>query len=288
MLLVESQIEVLSSFSNPFFKASSRPEAPQIQVSRRQLRSYDVDAQSRLSLPALLRHLHDTAQDHASGHGFGFSQLQPFGLAWALVGLKLDWIAAQPLLRESPMIECSTRVSRFSGPVVYRHYEAASSAGIFVSGMSMWALIDLNTRTTATPPPELKAKLEDLQTGHLPFQLSRLKSHPDLDSQYQRMVQAHDCDFNGHLNNVMAVTWMLDGLMLAQKPQSDQEHLSHNASWVDFSQITSLHLTYIREALWGQNLHLHFDRINGSKGSPIRSELRQEDGSPCVLMDVYA
>lgn len=203
--------------------------------------SYDVDPSSNLTLPALLRSLHDVAQQHAGSVGFGYRDLLPRDLAWALVTIELS-IKTRP--KGENEMQLATSVAKFGGPLVYRDYVGKTDDVRFVVGQSLWALIDLNTRRTTPLPKDLKAKLTEIQT---PLQdviprVRRFGSKEALPIVDHRVVRAHDCDFNGHLNNVVTARWMLDAAY---------EHSSRLSS-----ELTSLKLSYHQEALLGEKLHV--------------------------------
>jgi len=117
------------------------------------VKSYDVGSDHRLTLPALLRALHETAQQHAAGHGFGYSDLCKTGHAWALAALELE-LGVLPKGHSNYTV--STSVAKHGGPVVYRDYLAETDGGAFASGQTMWALINLDTRRADRPSDGLR------------------------------------------------------------------------------------------------------------------------------------
>lgn len=203
--------------------------------------SYDVGSNCKLTLPALLRSLHDVAQQHAGSVGFGYQELLPRKLAWALVTIELS---LKPRPKGEEEMRLATTVAKFGGPLVYRDYLGESNGEVFVVGQSLWALIDLNTRRTTPLPADLKAKLAEIQTL-LQTEIARVRrfgSKQPLRIIDHKRVRAHDCDFNGHLNNVVTARWMLDAAY----------ELSPTLS----SEISSLKLSYHQEALLGQELSI--------------------------------
>jgi len=128
--------------------------------------SYDVGPNSKLTLPALLRSLHDGAQQHAGSVGFGYRDLLPRRFAWALVTIELS-LKPRPSGEEDMTL--STAVAKAGGPLVYRDYLGEVGGKAFVVGQSLWALIDLTTRRTTPLPADLKLKLAEIQH---PLQLS--------------------------------------------------------------------------------------------------------------------
>ena len=198
------------------------------------VRSYDVGHDQRLTLPSLLRELHDAAQDHAAEHGFGYRDLFSRKLAWALVALDLR-LHARPT--GGSTYEIATSVAKHVGPVVYRDYLAGPAGAPFAVGQSMWVLIDLDKRRSAAPPDELRAALAHLRAplqSVVPRVQRLLPREPTRDAvSHAHRVGYHDCDFNGHLNNVVAARWLLDA---AQRFQLDR-----------LGQLARLRITYHHE-----------------------------------------
>lgn len=243
---------------------------------RRPVGAYGVGPGHRLTVPGLLRQLHDTAQAHAASCGFGYRDLFAEGLAWALVCLDLGFRESAPVGEATLLVE--TAVNRSAGPIVLRDYRVTSSEcdRVLTSGQSMWVLIDLDTRCSRKPSPTLRGVLSDIATTELnDRRASRLR--PDQRAALTarvRHVGLHDCDFNGHLNNVTAAQWMLDDLYdyfhangaLDSRPQPMTRGLAPKR----------LRLSYHREALFGQ-------RIRGSvsvRGDTFYTELRNEASEP--------
>jgi len=207
--------------------------------------SYDVGPNSRLTIPALLRSLHDVAQQHAGSVGFGYRDLLSRNLAWALVTIELS-------LKPSPIGEddmvLATSVAKSRGPLVYRDYLGEVAGSAFVIGQSLWALIDLKTRRTTPLPADLKLKLAAIQQP-IQIQIDQVKRFggkialPIVD---QRKVRPHDCDFNGHLNNVVTARWMLDAAYGKHPSLSET--------------LTSLKLSYHQEALVNEKLSIGFNQ----------------------------
>jgi len=218
--------------------------------------SYDVGPDSKLTMPALLRSLHDVAQQHAGSVGFGYQDLLPRRLAWALVTIELS---LKPRPKGEQEMTLATAVAKAGGPLVYRDYKGVVGESLFVLGQSLWALIDLNTRHTTPLPADLKLKLAEIQ---LPLQteierVRRFGSKLPLAILEKRKVRAHDCDFNGHLNNVVTARWMLDA--------------AYEHSPLLAKALTSLKLSYHQEALLNEQLTIGLESQDRLLSVELRS-----------------
>lgn len=246
--------------------------------------SYDVGPDHRLTIPGLLRHLHDVAQSHASHYGFGYHGLLPEGRSWALASMELHFVGSLPFGEAD--LNIATSVSRAAGAVVFRDYAASANDEVIVYGQSMWALIDLETRLTASPSDSLRAcmreiahRLDDMPT------LKRLPASAPLPRVDKRRVRLHDCDFNGHLNNTVSVQWMLDALTLGGTHEF-QDHA------LQASRLSAklLRVTYHQEATLGQSLHVGLARRDSSAFNPLGQntflELRTEKDELIVNAEI--
>ena len=194
------------------------------------VRSYEVGPDHRLTVPALLAALHDLGQQHAAVHGYGYETLRLQRRAWALVSM--DLVMTAPLPRGEATYTTATAVAGRKGPLVYRDYqlhsgvvEAAQLAASrsVVSGRSAWVFLDLERRRAARLSSALQAVLDRTQqplqhaiTHPARLDWSQLSGEQrDEQSFQQHRVGLHDCDFNGHLNNVVAARWLLDSIARA-------------------------------------------------------------------------
>lgn len=212
--------------------------------------SYDVGPDHRATVAAVLRYLHDGAQAHAADEGFGYRELNTWGQAWALVAIDLA-IDERPAGGSD--LETFTTVSRAGGPLVWRDYAARAGGLTVAEGQSLWALIDLGTRSTARTPPELRAALNRIAA---PLQrrverVARVPARPTEHDHLGRVALTHDCDFNGHLNNVVAAAWILDAAY-------DVRSLATAVSRGTVPVARRLWLSYHHEVLRGEEVQVRF------------------------------
>ena len=249
-------------------------EAP-VFARRHHVSSYDVGPDHRLTAPGLLRLLHETAQAHATAYAFGYRDLAAARKAWALVCIDLALPAVMPLGETDFTVETAVRRSR--GPVVFRDYRASAGGVVFARGQSMWTVIDLDTRRATLPSPALRAKLDELATDDLAaVDTNRHRTGDPLPTHDRRTVHHHDCDFNGHLNNVGAAQWLLDA--------------AYETSAVDASpssrSLARLHVSYHTEALSAERLTVGTSPIGDPTSGRTAVELRGEDGRPVASGEV--
>jgi medium-chain acyl-[acyl-carrier-protein] hydrolase len=210
-------------------------------------------------LPALLKVMHDTAQEHASAAGFGYLDLLPLDLSWALASMEVEVCGVLP--KGGEKIEVSTGINRHIGPIVFRDYLVHTGGVELATAQAMWVLIDVNSRKTARPAGGLR---EVLATIEAPLQNSigrvkRLSPQKTDETIHSRKVHYHDLDFNAHLNNAIAVEWILDAAFEQVRRGGNQ-----------LPRVRRLQLSYHHEALLGEEL----DCGIVEQDAPLRMELR--------------
>ena len=273
-------------------------------VETRQVRSVDIGPDHRLTIPALLRQLHDVAQAHASVHDYGYRGLARERRAWALVGLDLAFPLPAPAGETA--VTLATTVSRAAGPVVYRDYFATDERGCVARGQSMWALIDLDTRQAATPSPPLRSCLRGIARPDPTIPTYRRLPAPAPRAVVDhREVRLHDCDFNGHLNNVTTVQWLLDALERHLRSSGNRStHAGEGTLPHCLASLSAkrLRVGYHAEALLGQRLALGLEALVpnadgrlvepkpdlGPEGARAYGlDLRKEDGTVVTVAELW-
>lgn len=229
--------------------------------------SYDVGPDHRATVAAVLRYLHDGAQAHAAGEGFGYVGLLAARRAWALVSLDLHF-GERP--RGETDLVTYTSVARAKGPLVWRDYAATADGGLVAEGQSLWALIDLDTRSTTAPPPDLREALARVER---PIQqcvsgLRRLGRREAKQRHVSRVALTHDCDFNGHLNNVVAAAWLLDAAYGAWAASATPATLVADARageerLAGVPKLRRVFLTYHHEVLNGETVTVAYEVDGG-------------------------
>lgn len=203
------------------------------------VRTYDVDANKRMTAPALLRLMNEAAMQHVIQLKLSVWDLEAHQISWVLLRLDL-YIQRLPLLGEE--IEIVTYPSGFERMFTYRDYRVVDRTGYPVAqATSTWILMHTATRRPARLPDWVVERAEPLFAApdFLPRPASKLKEWRSTENQLTTTVGWHDLDFNWHLNNSHYLRLLLDAL--------PQERLA-----TEFPQRISLH--YKAEANLGDLL----------------------------------
>jgi len=201
------------------------------------IRTYEVDSRKEVTVPALMRLMHEAAMQNVLNLKISVWDLEPLNLAWVLMRKHIR-IFRIPKLGEQLTIR--THPSGFEKVFTYRDYRVWDAAGNPVAEVSStWLCMDTQTRRMTRIPQdirdlELPPRAECLpvpERSPIPFETA---AHHNA---YR--VNWFDLDFNQHLNNVLYLQWMLES--------SEQSLLT------DY-QLTEMALQYKAEALWGDEV----------------------------------
>ena len=205
-----------------------------------EITSLYTDCYGRLLPSKLLYIMQEVAGEHFSRISMDYQALAEKGMFWAVTRHKVQ-ITRLPREGETVHIETwpmpTTRVAYPRSMVAYD----AEGNELFRS-ISLWVLMDLNTRNMILPGKSgiaVAGTLRGLElaspTG-LPSKV--LSSHRD------RWVNFTDLDCNGHMNNTKYLDWIYDLLPATF-------HARHS--------IRELTICYLSEAREGQQLFLRWD-----------------------------
>lgn len=186
-----------------------------------QVRSYEVDARGRLSLPSLCDLFQETADRHASSYGAAVDQISAsYGETWVLYRLAVR-VRRAPRWRERVKVE--TWPCGRERLYAVREYRALSDDGeLLAEGASAWLALDLATRRLAREPrtpldrrADRPRAWPDAFRGRLPI-VDAAAPAREFD------VRRGEIDVNGHVNHVHYVAWALeaapDGLWATSSP----------------------------------------------------------------------
>ena len=215
------------------------------------LRTSDFDMRSRIFPSSVFDLFQDTAGEHASSLGLGFSDLSPKNLCWMLSRatyrvLKQPRIFSDVLVKTWP-IE-SKRIEFDRDFAVY-----TPEGELRIVGSSQWVILDITDRSA---PKLVPARGFDMGLEEYLTERSMEKPFPriapgfETDSEeYLTKSSYTDIDTNGHVNNIRYSTFVLNALDLPPEKE-----------------IVSFRLDFIKEIV---------------DGAPIRITHRVEDN--CIL-----
>ncbi|MDR1671438.1 MAG: hypothetical protein LBR57_02860 [Alistipes sp.] len=222
--------------------------------------SRDVDVSSRARVCAVGDLVLQAAGDDADMLGFGIGDLNTDGASWVLSRMAME-IRRLPALGET--VDIYTWVSDYGRLFTTRNMVLTDGEeSEIAAAVTQWAMIDLSTRR----PLDLSAlsnKGTSLVDRQPPIEMPHKIGGGDSLMEHPYTVVYSDIDFNGHVNSMKYLEWMIDSL-----PPGVAENFSS----------LRLDLNYLHEARPGDALTIcraddpggacHFD-IKNSDGASI-------------------
>lgn len=175
---------------------------------------YDTDVAHYLKPGAFMDLAQEVANISADSLGFGFDDLQRYGLAWVLSRMEIDFLATP---RWKDTVELQTWHKGFEGPFYVRDFRMLGPDGNpAVLATSSWLVFDVTARRLLRRE-HLEEKLP-LDTRHpesaidTPCDKVVLPAEAVIEEIAEHCVSYSDVDFVGHTNNARYVVWAMDCL----------------------------------------------------------------------------
>lgn len=211
---------------------------------------YDTDSSHFMKPAAFMDLAQEIANVSADSLGFGFEDLQRYGLAWILSRMHIDFLA---MPRWKDRVEMQTWHKGFDGPFYLRDYRMLDADGkLLVQATSSWLVLDMDTRRLLRR--EHLAEKLPLDTRYPESAVDEpcgkvlMPSSGVLEECAEHVVSYSDIDFVGHTNNARYVVWALDCL--------DYEEVSGR-------RVRRLRVNFNKETRAGETVELFRTRVGG-------------------------
>lgn len=184
-----------------------------IQTDTFTLRGYECDAFGRMSLPALMNLMQESANRNAIDYGIGIADLAQRGFGWMLMRFHLR-------IRQYPRYGQTIRVITYPTSVekyfIHRDFRVIADDGTLLADAgSTWLVFSMDKRTMVPMPDFIKTL--SVPPGIEP--LPKLTLKPDFQNtalepstQMQVEVGWLSIDQNQHVNNVAYVQWLIESV----------------------------------------------------------------------------
>ena len=171
--------------------------------------TFDVGADGRISLTALLRYFQETAHEHANDLGVGFQKLREQNIFWVLSSM---WLKIGKLPGFDKQITVKTWPRGVDKFYSLRDFQLFHDSKIVVEATSLWLLIDINSKRIVRPERIIEgidffSEIRVFDDNLIPIDPASEKILIE-----ERLVRYSDLDINRHVNNVRYVEWILDAI----------------------------------------------------------------------------
>ncbi len=169
----------------------------------------DIDASLRARLYTMGDLILGAAGDDADMLGFGVSDLNTGNASWVLSRMAVE-LRRLPTRGED--MDIYTWVSDYGRLFTTRNMTLADEAGEQIgAAVTLWAMIDLDTRRPLDLSP-LSNRATSLVDREPPIERPRKVGSFECTSEQRYAVVYSDIDFNGHVNSMKYLEWMVDTL----------------------------------------------------------------------------
>ncbi|MDD6088224.1 MAG: thioesterase [Desulfovibrionaceae bacterium] len=180
------------------------------------VRHRETSADGKARLAAVADWLQEAAALNAKAMGFGEDQVFARGITWVLTRMVLQ-------INRLPRTEESIRVRTWPGRLDrfgHRGYEIlnADDATLLLSAAAEWTILDLKTRHIAPMPEDMIQEYPEKTFDIIPFSGKILPKAQNCPHRAQLLVRKDDLDVNGHVNNALYFSWILEPM-----PKTDKQ-----------------------------------------------------------------
>ena len=218
-----------------------------IQTDTFTLRGYECDAFGRMSIPALMNLMQESANRNAIEYGIGIRDLAAKGFGWMLMRFRLR-------MHQYPRYGQTIRVMTYPTIVekyfIYRDFQVLAEDGtLLADATSIWLVFSMEKRSMVplpdfihnlTPPTDVTPAIVD-PLPKLPLKPD-FQTLPFVPNDTKRVeVGWLSIDQNQHVNNVAYVGWLLEAV--------DSETLQTR-------ELAEIDLVYRTESHWHDQLQV--------------------------------
>ncbi len=174
--------------------------------------TYDIDANKRMTLPALVRHMQEAAMQNVFRLKLSVWDMEDDRIAWVLMRKDLH-IHRMPMLGES--LVTHTYPSGFDRLFTFRDYRVTTDKEEPIADSSTtWLLMNTENRRPSRIPKWLLDRFPEMPPPEecLPRAKAEMPEWLAADHSRSHQVGWHDLDFNMHLNNTEYLRLLLDTL----------------------------------------------------------------------------
>jgi len=171
------------------------------------IRSYEVNADGRLSIPSIFNLLQDAASNHALKLGVSVPQLLAGNYTWVLsrIYLKMNHYPGW-----GDVIRVHTWPSGIQRVFALRDFDLRQGNCSIGSCVSAWIIIDAANRRPIRPT-SFARQLNPVDRQHVlehPLGKLPILKTPQVEKRFS--VRYRDLDINQHVNNVSFIEWLLE------------------------------------------------------------------------------
>ncbi|MDH7499038.1 MAG: thioesterase [candidate division NC10 bacterium] len=225
------------------------------------IRSHEVDATGKASLPALCLLMQEAAWNHARRLQFGYADLTARGLLWVLSRM-LIWIDRYPAWEEQ--IQVHTWPSGANRLFAQRDFEIRDQHGKAIAAATGdWLILNAKSRRPQRVEAFFGERIHTLPSRRaLQERPGRIPALQPSEGTTFFPVRFSDLDLQGHVNHAKYIEWILDSY-----PRQMHER----------QRVSLLEIHFLAESTLGDEVSVRNQRIEGPPSCHLHSLLRRRD-----------
>lgn len=172
-----------------------------------QIRSFDVDYSSYLTIPSLMHYFQEAAWEHAKANHFGYEFMQEQGVAWVLSKVLIR-LEKYPVWKDEIIVK--TWPKEMKGFLALRDFEVRRKDRLMATATSVWLIVDMKSKRPRKLSMVDFEPDEFHQADAIAEKLTKVPLLQSLQKLSEFQVKYSDLDVNMHVNNATYIRWILD------------------------------------------------------------------------------
>jgi medium-chain acyl-[acyl-carrier-protein] hydrolase len=189
-----------------------------IQTDTFTVRGYECDAFGRMSIPALMNLMQESANRNAIEYGIGISDLAERGFGWMLMRFRLRMHEYPRYGQTIRLLTYPTEVEKY---FIYREFQVLAEDGtLLTDATSTWLVFSMEKRAMVSLPDFIRSLSPPTDIPKTAVEpLAKLSSRPifqaaDFEPTHTKNMEVGwlSIDQNQHVNNVAYVEWLIEAV----------------------------------------------------------------------------
>lgn len=225
------------------------------------IRTYEIDSNKRMTIPALIQLMQEAAMQNVVELKLSVWDLESHHISWVLMRKKMV-VHRLPMYGET--IKIQTYPAGFEKIFTHRDFKIYDADNqLIATAATTWLLIDtVHRKMTRIPDFILKYNMPS-QPYWLERPPAKLPKFAASTGSLPFLVNWHDLDFNGHLNNTYYIQWMLE--VLPKEVLQNQQLLEMNIQYRMECYWKDVVLSEVEEVQKGEFRHRLVRQVDGKE-----------------------
>lgn len=174
------------------------------------VRSHEVGINKKITIISLLKLMQEASMTNAKDLKISVWELEKENLAWVLLRKQLNLNNLPSLGQRVKVVTYPSSFDRFLAYRDYKMYDEEGSLLAYAS--STWTLMNMTTRKMARMPEALMTLKVSEEENILEYPQAKLPLLKEEGISEEIKIRPYDIDWNGHVNNIQYVRYMIENI----------------------------------------------------------------------------